>query len=46
MCKSFVNMYERKTLVIGLTSALNAESLPASLASHLLRMIQVVILTL
>ena len=36
MLSSFVNIYERKTLIIGLTSALNAEVMPPAMASHLL----------
>lgn len=41
--KGFVNLYERKVYIIGLTSALNAETMPEAMQPFLLRLIQSVI---
>lgn len=37
---SFTNVYERKTYILGLTSAFNAEIMPPSMQTHLLKIIQ------
>jgi phosphopantothenoylcysteine synthetase/decarboxylase len=36
-------VYERKTYILGLTSAFNAEIMPPSMQTHLLRIIQQII---
>lgn len=43
---TFLNTYERKTLIIGLTSALNAEQMPQAMAEHMLGIVQTIIRTL
>jgi len=40
---SFTNVYERKTFILGLTSAFNAEVMPPSMQTHLLKIIQQII---
>ena len=40
---SFTNVYERKTFILGLTSAFNAEVMPPSMQIHLLKIIQQII---
>jgi len=40
---TFTNVYERKTYILGLTSAFNAEVMPASMQTHLLQIIKHVI---
>lgn len=43
---SFINQYERKTLVIGLAQALSAERLPAAMSEHMLGIFKVIIETM
>ncbi len=44
MCEGFTNVYERKTFIIGLSSALNAQGqLPPAMVNHMLKIIQEII---
>lgn len=43
MCEGFTNAYERKTFIIGLSSALNAGQLPPAMMGHMLKIIQEII---
>jgi hypothetical protein len=44
MCEGFTNVYERKTFIIGLSSALNAQGqLPPAMIGHMLKIIQEII---
>jgi hypothetical protein len=38
--ESFTDVYERKTFILGLTSAFNAEVMPPSMQTYLLKIIQ------
>jgi len=39
MCEGFTNAYERKTFIIGLSSALNAGQLPSAMMGHMLKIV-------
>jgi hypothetical protein len=43
LSNTFINTYERKTFIIGLTSALNADLMPPSMAPLIIKIIQSVI---
>lgn len=43
MSSSFVNIFERKTFIIGLTSSLNASPMPQAMANHILQIMQAII---
>lgn len=43
MCEGFTNAYERKTFIIGLSSALNAGQLPSAMMGHMLKIVQEII---
>lgn len=43
MCEGFTNTYERKSFIIGLSSALNAAQLPPAMMNHMLKIIQEII---
>ena len=43
MCEGFTNAYERKTFIIGLSSALNAGQLPPAMMGHMLKIVQEII---